>query len=911
MHVPGTRSALPRRATGTLALVLVAATIASTGGAARAADDRPVGGTPQLGQRLTSPATCAGGDQWLRDGEPVSGAISNSYTVTVPDLGHRLSVRETCTDGSGPFTSAATVVVTNTEPELPGIAAVPRTPVGTPALSGPNAQAGTVGDPTNPGFDLYVGQVAVGGQAPVDPAQLQVTAAVSTKGTRISPFGVQPAADAATVTGTGAVRSVSFKPTDPGNAHVVVTVTGTTGETASYTIDYYASRATTPTSRTLQMSSDASTAIAAGGGYFFVASDEDRPIRLYDGEVSGLPVATFSPGVNPNDPPGSTGEDDYESSARTGDSVFWLGSHGNSKKGEVATSRHVVYETTISGSGASATLTPAGRYGNLRRDLVAWDRANGDRYGFAAATAAGQHPDGPNRFNIEAAEFAPDGTTLHLGFRSPLVGGVAGGDALIVPVTNLQALTRGQAGTATFGEPIELDLDGQSIREIRRNAAGEYLILSADAAFSADPTVRHHPQQLWYWNGTAAMAPQRLTSEAPPNVEKCTSALGAWEGIGELPASLDPGAEVRLIMDQGYDCPYSAVLSGELYNTAFYEVTQQKDLPAVPLRRGRTDVVTLAGALGFGVDVAELDAFARQKQGTSSAARPVTVTNTGTKPLPIGAITVEDEDSVSAADFTVDGAACAHSTLAVDAACTLQVAFAPARGNATSTAALTVANSADGGVSTIPLTGTSTGVFTTSPAPVIDNARPQVGDRLTGSVAAWSPGASFAWEWLRDGAPIAGATAASYTTTAADTDTVISVRVSGTADGYESAQRTSTATEKVAAKIPSKVTQAAKAKVQVKALKGRKLQVSVRLSGTSLKPTVRNVKVRLTGAVRKSFIVTVKNGTATLRLGAAAKKAATKRVKVRVSVPASTVSSATTVYTAKKTMKKATVAVRK
>ena len=33
------------------------------------------------------------------------------------------------------------------------------------------------------------------------------------------------------------------------------------------------------------------------------------------------------------------------------------------------------------------------------------------------------------------------------------------------------------AATATFGEPLLLDLDGQSIREIRKNANGQYLII--------------------------------------------------------------------------------------------------------------------------------------------------------------------------------------------------------------------------------------------------------------------------------------------------------------------------------------------------------------------------------------------------------------------------------------------------
>ena len=87
------------------------------------------------------------------------------------------------------------------------------------------------------------------------------------------------------------------------------------------------SRATTPTSRVLLGVGDASTAIAVGDGHLLVADDERTPIRLYDARVSGREVATFTPGPD-------SGEIDFESSARKGDAIFWLGSHGNKKDGE-------------------------------------------------------------------------------------------------------------------------------------------------------------------------------------------------------------------------------------------------------------------------------------------------------------------------------------------------------------------------------------------------------------------------------------------------------------------------------------------------------------------------------------------------------------------------------------------------
>jgi len=311
---------------------------------------------------LRSPEACAGPDQWLRDGDPIGRATDSARVVSAEDLGHRLSIRETC-QGGGVHTSAETTVVVNTAPELPVIARVAQLPAGMTGLGNRDVQSSVIGDPTDPGIDLYVGQLAADETTLADPAALQVTAEVRQIGQRVSPFGpagAEPSAGVVTVSAEGAVRHVSFAPVQRGNVTVVFTVTGTSGKTATYALNYYASTQTTPTSRVLQLSSDASTAIAVGDGYLFVANDEDHAIRLYRADASGLPMAVFDPGTNPYAPLNTTVEDDYEASAQVGDDVFWIGSQDNSKKGEIQTPRHVVYETRISGSGADATLTPVG-----------------------------------------------------------------------------------------------------------------------------------------------------------------------------------------------------------------------------------------------------------------------------------------------------------------------------------------------------------------------------------------------------------------------------------------------------------------------------------------------------------------------------------------------------------------------
>ena len=331
------------------------------------------------------------------------------------------------------------------------------------------------------------------------------------------------------------------------------------------------------------------------------------------------------------------------------------------------------------------------RYGNLRGDLVDWDNNHGARFGFQAGAAKDMSPDAINGFNIEGAEFSPDGSALYLGFRSPLAPAQLGGKALIVPLTNLEALTSGAATRATFGEPILLDLGGDRIREIRKNARDEYLILGAtDSGSKLAPT-----QHLWAWTGDPDIAPRLLTTVVPDVIEtRYTDTQGAWEGIGEVPDRLVPGAQVRLIMDQGYVQLYPG--RGE-----------NKDDTSDYSNKARTDVVTLAGPVGTLAQVSDPGAFPDQSVNTIGSARTVTVTNTGSNLLHVGDVSTAADDE-SATDYLLAGDRCSAKTLAPDETCTIQVRFAPSRPGAVSNAELVVESDVPGSSTTVPLTGKAT-----------------------------------------------------------------------------------------------------------------------------------------------------------------------------------------------------------
>lgn len=90
------------------------------------------------------------------------------------------------------------------------------------------------------------------------------------------------------------------------------------------------------------------------------------------------------------------------------------------------------------------------------------------------------------------------------------------------------------------------------------------------------------------------------------------------------------------------------------------------------------------------------------------------------------------------------------------------------------------------------------------PAVVIVGATPTisgtatVGQTLTAATGAWTPASvGFAYQWLRNGVPIGGATASTLTLTSADLGAVISVAVTGSATGYSPVTITSDPTSAV------------------------------------------------------------------------------------------------------------------
>ncbi|WP_169923701.1 peptidoglycan-binding protein [Propionicimonas paludicola] len=88
--------------------------------------------------------------------------------------------------------------------------------------------------------------------------------------------------------------------------------------------------------------------------------------------------------------------------------------------------------------------------------------------------------------------------------------------------------------------------------------------------------------------------------------------------------------------------------------------------------------------------------------------------------------------------------------------------------------------------------------LSTTPTPTITGTA-KAGTSLTAVPGTWAPApVTFGYQWLRDGKPISGATAATYQLQLSDIGAVIKVAVTGNKAGYNSVTKTSAGTAKVA-----------------------------------------------------------------------------------------------------------------
>ncbi|HEU0081767.1 MAG TPA: DUF3616 domain-containing protein [Bradyrhizobium sp.] len=278
---------------------------------------------------------------------------------------------------------------------------------------------------------------------------------------------------------------------------------------------------------------DASASIALGKDHFVVADDEANVLQIYR---RGQPDPV-SQGVELFDFLGTAADDesDIEGAARIGNRIYWISSHGANKKGKVQDRRKRFFATEIVDD-VKATVKAIGKpYAKLLEDLSKDSRF--DKYDFA--NAAKKPPKSKGALNIEGLAATDDGK-LYIGFRNPLS---TDKNALIIPLENPGSLVAdppAPAGTAKFGDPIELFLEGRGIRSMENDGQGGFLIVAG----AIDKEVE---SSLYRWSGKSGdkLAPLPIKFDGL-NPE----AMHLVPGTGELEILSDDGA----IETAGVEC---------------------------------------------------------------------------------------------------------------------------------------------------------------------------------------------------------------------------------------------------------------------------------------------------------------------------------------------------------------------
>jgi|GEM_PF-825476 len=198
-------------------------------------------------------------------------------------------------------------------------------------------------------------------------------------------------------------------------------------------------------------------------------------------------------------------------------------------------------------------------------------------------------------------------------------------------------------------------------------------------------------------------------------------------------------------------------------------------------------------------------------------------------------------------------------------------------------------------------TVTATSAAVTVAAGTLTTATPKVsgtvavGQKLTATAGTWTTGTKLAFQWKRNGATIAGATASSYTLTPTDLGRTITVTVTGSLTGYTTAAKTSTATGAVKAAALKTATPTISGTVAV----GRTLtaKAGTWTSGATLSYQWKRSGKTISGATRSTYALTTSDKGKAITVTVTGKKAgyATTSVtsKATAAVKAGTLTKAT------------------
>ncbi|MGW8483062.1 hypothetical protein ACWGJP_07965 [Microbacterium sp. NPDC055903] len=153
------------------------------------------------------------------------------------------------------------------------------------------------------------------------------------------------------------------------------------------------------------------------------------------------------------------------------------------------------------------------------------------------------------------------------------------------------------------------------------------------------------------------------------------------------------------------------------------------------------------------------------------------------------------------------------------------------------------------GYATVRKTSSASAMVTTAPVPTISGTL-AVASTLTAKPGVWATGTAFTYQWLRNGAKISGATAATYKLTSSDAGRSITVTVTGAKSGYATVAKSSAASAKVATAATPKISGTVKVGATLSVVRG------TWTAGTAFAYQWLRDGVKITGATKATYALT-------------------------------------------------------